>query len=243
MINDDYTNEHTDQGNAWSKYVSTKLNFKDGRFAEDLIVDLAVHRPVGTSLQVYARMHNSLDTEDEFDDKDWTRLELAGGANLFSSLTDPNDIFELRYLIPQTPNVAFTINGTVTMTTGNNQVVGVGTNFTNVTAGDLVKIYQPLFPNNHFVARVSSVDSDTSMNLNYTTANASVLGSGMKVDVIGYPKQVFRDHQADNVATYFAENGGKFDTFNTFAIKIVLLSNNPSAVPSVDNIKAIGTSA
>jgi hypothetical protein len=245
MINNDYTGENTDDGNAWSKYVSSKLNFKEDRFAEDLIVDIVAHRPVGTDIQVFGRLHNSLDTEDEFNDKDWTRLEMIEGNGVFSDLTNSNDLKEFRFSVPQSPNTDFTLDGTVTVSTGNNQVVGVGTAFnTNLVAGDLVKISQPLFPESHFIAIVNTVVGATAINLDFTTANASVLGSGMKIERIrSFKKQAFKNHQNDNVATYFAENGGMFDRFDTFAIKIVLLSDNPAVVPSIEHVRGVGTSA
>jgi hypothetical protein len=35
----------------------------------------------------------------------------------------------------------------------------------------------------------------------------------------------------------------EFDTFNTFQLKIVMLSNNSYLVPKVDDVRAIGVSA
>lgn len=245
IINDDYTDEHTDRGNAWSKYISKRVKFQEDRFAEDMIVYLTAHRPTNTDIQVYARMYNSIDTEDDFNDKDWTRLELTDGVGLFSNPKKFGDLKELTYTLPQSPNTDLNLAGTVTVANDNVTVVGVGTAFnTDLEAGDLVKIYQPLFPDSHFISVVNAVTNSTQIVLEEATSNNDVLGSGMKVERIRtYKHQAFRNYMNQNVVRYYSENMVPFDTYDSYAIKIVLLSDSQAKVPSVDDMRAVGVSA
>lgn len=245
IINDDYSDEHTDRGNAWSKHISNRVKFQEDRFAEDMIVYLTAHKPTNTDIQVYARLYNSVDTEDDFNDKNWTRLELTDGVGMFSSPKKMNDLKELTYSLPQSPNTDLTLAGTVTVANDNVTVVGVGTAFdSNLAVGDLVKISQPLFPDSHFISVVNAVTNSTVFVLEEATTNNDVLGSGMKVERIRtYKYQAFRNYMNDNVVRYYSENMVPFDTYDSYAIKIVLLSDSSAKVPSVDDMRAVGVSA
>jgi hypothetical protein len=329
VINNDYTNEHTNNGNAFSKHITTKVNFAQDRFAEDLLVYLTAYRPLGTDLKIYARIHNSNDPE-AFDDKDWTLLEEIEGNGIYSSKDDPSDYIELGYNFTAYPNAELTTVGTVTVVQGNTLVTGSNTSFTsgtsNLASDGLIRIFNPLFQNNYFIAVVNnvinstafhikrsvgelsangtgtvaitsgSVDiagtsskfltdfangdfiavwanstvyevreinkviSDISMNVtsSFTSTNAtssyarvdpsnilnfSLAGSGLKLDKLQYPHQAFNNKANDNVVRYYSSSMVEFDTFNTFQLKIVMLSNNSYLVPKVDDVRAIGVSA
>lgn len=246
VINNDYSNEHTSFGNALAKHISSKIVFQNGKLAEDLLVFVRAYRPATTDIKVYARMYNSADPE-AYDDKDWTLLTCIDGANQYSSPTDSNDVREYTFNIPQYPNTLFTSTGTVTISSGCTVITGISTNFTSELTGfrpnDLVKIYDPLFPDDHFITSVASVTNTTSMVLSDATSNNSLLGSGKLIDKIAYPYQVHRNIQNDNVARYFNSTMHAFDGFDTFSIKTVLLSPNSTTVPEVEDIRAIGVSA
>lgn len=247
-INNDYTGENTDQGNAAAKHITTKINFADDKSVEDLRVYMTAYRPSGTDIKLFARIHNRLDTEDEFDDKDWTLLELKdGSANLFSSQSDKNNYVELTYGLSLFPNSAFTFTGAVSTTNASAAIVGSGTTFNdgtnNVVANDLVKIYQPLFPNNYVIGVVNSVTNATHLTLKSALSNNSILGNGLKIDKIAYPKQAFNNILNDNVVRYYSESLSEFDTFDTVALKIVMISNSQSVIPRVDDVKLVGVSA
>jgi hypothetical protein len=247
FINNDYTNEHTDRGNALAKHITKKINFLDSRAAEDVRVFLTAYRPLGTDIKVYVRAQNRNDTRDEFDDKDWTLLEYVGSNSIYSSPTNPNHYVELQFGFPAYPNSAFTFDGVITTTNASATITGEGTAFndsvSNVVAGDLVKIYQDLFPNNYMIAVVNSVASGTSLTLETPVTNNNVIGDGLKIDKIEFPHQIFSYALNDNVARYYSTDMAEFDTFDTMAIKIVLLSNNQNIIPRVDDIQAYGVSA
>ena len=148
IINPDYTNEHTNYGDAWAKHVATKINLTTDRFAEDCLVYLTAYRPANTDLKVYARLHNSRD-ETAFDDTDWTLLEQVDGIGVYSSLDNDADYVELTYNLPAYPNTDFTLDGSVTLTQGNAHVIGDNTIFgpritindggTNYVNGDIIQ--------------------------------------------------------------------------------------------------------
>lgn len=242
-INNDYTDEHTNYGNAIAKHVMTKVFFADDRFAEDALVYLTAYRPVGTDLKVYARLHNSSDY-DAFDDKDWTLLEQIDGIGVYSSTTDLSDRVELTYGVPQYPNTEVTFTGTVETTNASANVVGVGTNFdAHLANNDMVRIYSPLFPNNYVIDIVTNVVNSTVITLANPITNDNVLGPGFKVDKVKYPKQAFKNELNDKVVRYYNSDGSVLDTYNTYQIKVVMLSNNETIVPRFGDIKSVGTTA
>jgi hypothetical protein len=241
VINNDATNEHTDTGNAYAKGLTNVIDF--GRTAEDVRVYLTAYKPANTDLKVYARIYKNEDPE-AFDDKNWTELELKEGVGLLSSSSDTLDYVELGYGFYQKPKDRLELDGVATLTSACNEVNGVGTDFsTDLSAGDLVFMYQPLFPNNHIVASVESVTNTTQIVIDTTTSNASILAEGMKIDKCTYPNQAFNNKQNDNIVRYYNSTMSHFDGYETIAIKIVFLSSSPNKIPRVDDIRFVGTSA
>jgi hypothetical protein len=242
IINDDYTNEHTNQGNALAKGIETKVTFANDHFAEDLIVYLTAYRPSNTDIEIYARIYNSHDG-DAFDDKDWTRLQVTDGNTIFSSVTNSDDFIEITYGFQPSPNVAATFTGSVTTQLGNAVIAGSNTVLNALSVGSLVKIYQPLFPNTYQIAVVSTVTNSTSITLNDTISNNDMVGSGLIIQQLRFPNQAFNNYLNDNVVRYYNTSMVPFDTFNSFQLKVVLLSNSDIVVPRVDDIRAVGTSS
>ena len=258
IINNDYTAENTNYGNALARHISTKVNFSNGTFAEDAVVYITAYKPPGTDIQIFSRIYNSTDDE-SFDDKDWTRMKLTSGNGLFSSSTDPTNYIELTYGFQPYPNTAFVLKGGATTQMGNAQILGSGTTYStnasaNLNAGDLIRLYQPLFTNNYIVAVVNSISSDTLFDIVTPIANAGLVGAGLKIDLIGrvgnstlaplgYPLQAFNNITNDNVVRYFSSTMIVHDTYNTLQVKIVELSNNSSIIPKVDDLRFIGTSS
>jgi len=179
IVNNDYSKEETNYGNAYAKHVTSKVNFSEGRMAEDILVYLTAYRPANTDLKVYARIHNSADP-DSFDDKDWTLLEQIDGIGVYSSTTNPADFIEYTYNFTQYPNTSLTVPGSVAVKTGNDVITGTGTNFSNtIAANDLIKVYSPLFPNNYVICVVNNVISNTSLKIKRTLGDlsANLVGS------------------------------------------------------------------
>jgi hypothetical protein len=247
VINNDYTNEHTSYGNAAAKHITKKITFAEGRLAEDSIVYLRAYRPPGTDFKVYNKLYNSQDPE-AFDDKDWTLMECTAGADQVSSLSDNKDIREFTYGIPLSPNTAYLVAGTVKLESDSTTVTGTGTSFLNeltgVKAGDLVKIYDPLFADQkYFISSVNSVSSGTILVLDDSTSNVSLIGEGLKLAKLQFKNQAFRNLNNDNVVRYYNTSMHVYDGYDTMAIKIVMLSSSTTVIPEVEDVRAIGVSA
>jgi hypothetical protein len=242
IVNNDYTNEHTDQGNAWARQITTKINF--ARLAEDLQVYLTAYKPANTDVIVYARMFNSTDS-DAFEDKDWTYLGKDYTANLISSSTDSGDFLELTYSPQAFPNTDLRSNGTATCTISNSTVTGTNTAFTtNFVSGDLIKLSNPLFANTYMIDVVNAVTNSTSLILNNLVSNVNFATSGMVIDRIRtYKHQVFNYLLNSNVARYYNSSMVPFDGYDTVQIKAVMLADRPNLIPRVDDIRSIGVSA
>lgn len=244
IINNDYTNEHTNYGNAYAKHVTTKVNFANDRFAEDLLVYLTAYRPAGTDIKVYARIHNSRDPE-AFDDKDWTLLEEIDGIGVYSSLDDSSDFIELTYGFPAAPNTQFVLTGSgFVENTTTTTVIGSETQFSSqLAANDLIKIYQPLFPNNYVVAVVDSIANNTSLTIRKPVANNGLVGDGLIIEKLEFKHQAFNNLLNDNVVRYYNEEMVEFDGYDTFQLKLVMLSESDHIVPKIDDVRAIGVTA
>ena len=241
VINNDYTDENTKYGNAYSKHISKKINLEANVAAEDLLVYINAYRPIGADIKIFAKVYNNTDLE-AFDDKDWTLLEQKSTAKDAYSKT-MNNIIEYTYGFTQYPNTNFTANGLITTVLNQSNVVGVNTSFTTEFANnDLVKIYPTLFPNNYIVGVVSSITNNTLLTLSSEITNTSLTGAGLKIDKLSYKYQAFNNITTDNVVRYYSSSMTEFDKFNSFKLKIVFLSNSEYTIPRVKNIRAVATS-
>lgn len=241
IINNDATNEHTDSGNAKARHISKIIPFD--RAAEDLRLYLTAYKPANTDIKAYARLYNSEDSE-AFDQKNWTELELIDGTSIVSSSTDENDYIELTYGIYNIPKDRTKLDGTIEIANNSATISGVGTDFsTDLAAGDLVYMYQPLFPDNYMIASVVSVANTTSMDVDVTTTNNSIISDGMFIEKVTYPRQAFINPLNDNIVRYYNQNFQSFDGYDSLAIKLVYLSDTLHKVPRVDDVRGIGVSA
>ena len=252
LINNDTTDENTNSGNAVSRHVTKKITFAKNRFAEDIRLIANVWKPKGTDIKFYARIHNSKD-EDAFDDKDWTELELKDATfdgRVESSLTDDKDYVELTYGFRAYPELSLRVTGTAELANAsiaNTTVLGSpsATFNTQIANGDLILISDPLFANtNYAVALVANTPTATSFEINKAISNAS-LGAqkSLNIDVISNKHSAFNNIQNDNVVRYYSSSLTVYDTYDTFSIKIVPLSDSSYVVPRVNDITVIGVSA
>jgi hypothetical protein len=264
-INGDYTGENTDYGNAVAKHITSKINFASDRFAEDLVVYLTAYRPLNTDIKVYARMHNSNDTE-SFDDKDWTLLTMlsSDAINNYSSTSNPYNYNEMTFGVPAYPNTYMTLTGTANVDSTSTTIVGDSTTFnTDLKQNDLIKLYSPLFPNNYVISVVNSVSGTNQITVNKLIVDTSVVGPGLKIDLIGrindssnnvgYPLQAFKNRQNKGVVRYYNSAMSEYDTYNTIQVKLVMLSDIaqvssatanviPTTIPRIDDIRIVGVS-
>jgi hypothetical protein len=235
----DYDTEVDRNGLAKSKYISKKISFGEGKYAEDVVVYLAGYRPAGTQIKVYAKLHNAAD-KDAFDDKAWTPLELKNNTNRFST-EDPKDLWEYTYGLPQFPEISAGLSGNFLTTLSSNSITTTADQSSTLSTGDLIRVYDILSPDNHEVFPVSSANS-TAITLFKGVSNTNIIGD-VGVDKLKYKNVAWNNIANDNVARYVTSSYTEFDTYNTMQIKVVLLSENTHVVPKVEQIQVIGVSA
>ena len=246
IINNDYTLENTNKGNAMAKGITTKVNFANNTFAEDALGYLTLYRPPNTDVKLFMRVQNSHDPE-PFDTKDWTMLQVLSGNALYSSQTNESDFIEMSFGFQNCPNTAFRLAGSGTTVLNQTNVVGYGTTWSsnasaNLHSGDMVRVSQPLFPNNAMICLVSSVANDTFITLDTPVSNNGLVGSGLNIDKIAFPHQAFLNPMNSNVVRYYANNYAIFDTFDTMQMKVVMLSSDNQNIPRVKSIRVAGVS-
>ena len=235
----DYDTEVDRNGLAKSKYISKKISFGEGKYAEDVVVYLAGYRPAGTQIRVYAKLHNAAD-KDAFDDKAWTPLELKNNTNRFST-EDPKDLWEYTYGLPQFPEISAGLSGNFLTTLSSNSITTTADQSSTLSTGDLIRVYDILSPDNHEVFPVSSANS-TAITLFKGVSNTNIIGD-VGVDKLKYKNVAWNNIANDNVVRYVTSSYTEFDTYNTMQIKVVLLSENTHVVPKVEQIQVIGVSA
>ena len=251
IYNNSEDKEYTNFGNCWAKHVVTRNNF--ARLSEDIRVYLEAYRPANTELAVYARIQNSGDP-DAFDDLDWTRLRIIDegtsrhGNTIYSSSQKEDDYIELAYGFQSYPNTAFRLAGSVATTNGSSNIVGSGTTFnSNLVVGDMVRIYDPLFPTTNFiVSTVTAVTSASQITIDQpilAAVNPALVQGGMKIDKLAFPHQGYNNITFDNVSRYYNTSLVKYDGYDTLQIKVLLMSSQLGLYPKIHSIRGVGVSA
>jgi hypothetical protein len=144
------------------------------------------------------------------------------------------------------PNNTIAISRNATVGSSNTSLTFSFVGASGILPGDLVKIYQPLFPETYIIAPVTAVANSTSMTLAtaITSADVSRVGSSAPmIDKLKYSFQAFQNKSNNNTVRYYNSNLAPFDKYDTFALKIVFLSNSQFTIPKVKDIRAIGVSA
>ena len=126
IINNSYTNETGNYGDAQVRYISKKVTLADGQDAEDMLVYVDAFKPQGTDLKVYARLIHAEDG-DAFSTKDYTLLRQVTAANTYSDGFDGSDIREFEYTFSANSNgdnfLGSNADNQAKLNTGNNNVV------------------------------------------------------------------------------------------------------------------------
>lgn len=234
--------EITQNGTALCKHIAQKMTFEGTRQAEDLRVFVSAHRPVGTDVRLYAKIHNSADSE-SFDDKPWSPLAIIDNKQDVYSPSEGTQFTEYQYALPSAPETLEDLVGSFTTVNASAVITGNGTAdlTTKVVAGQLIKVYSPLFPSNYIMSTVASVTSGT-ITLTDTITNVNVTGAGFKVATLKY-NTAFVNSLGGGFVRYFNSTGTPFDKYNTVQIKVVLEADDPNVFPRVDQLEAIGVSA
>jgi len=94
-----YVNVITNNPETTSRYISKKVELREGFDSEDFRVFVSAYRPTGTDIRAYIRVKNEADPV-SLRNNDWIELEKISGANLFSSTSNTEDFKEIVFGIP-----------------------------------------------------------------------------------------------------------------------------------------------
>ena len=236
VVNNDNTNEHLPgQGSADAKYISKTVTLDDGQDAEDIRVYITATQPGNSELEVYARIQHELDGGNVVD-KHWTKLQRVGD----NTKTQPgarNQFAEHEFRMPDAPETtSLTSTG---ITELGNTVITTSTNeSSNISVGDLLKIEHTDPAIDYQVEVVTAVDSTTitvGNEINFTNRK-SILSK------VTYPQVAFKDPQNEFITTYFDEEQRRYETYKVFQIKVVMLSDDSTRVPRLQDLRAIAMS-
>lgn len=244
---DEYKSDNT--GAAVSKMISKKLVLGAENMAEDLKIIANVHTPVGTSIEMYARIYNSNDPTG-FNNKQWTKMLQIAGHGIYDDPEQGSTFHEGEWQIPWFPTSNGTVQGIITTVADSKVLTFDASADTNeidaLEQGQVIKLYSTLFPT---VYQLFSVDSANSAALTVTmqqpVSNTSMVGDGFRMDTLIDQNTAFRNTGNFEISRYFGNNGEIYDNFDQVAIKIVLLSedNKENIVPKVMDYRVIGVSA
>jgi hypothetical protein len=93
----------TNDPETTSRYISKKVELKEGFDAEDFNLYLTGYRPIGSDIKVYLKVKNSDDAV-SLKNNPWIEMEKIEGNNLFSSRSNTNDYKEFVFGIPDNSN-------------------------------------------------------------------------------------------------------------------------------------------
>jgi len=244
-INNSSNNESFANGSAFTRYVSKSVVLDNDQIAEDLIVYLSAFKPSGTDVEVYVKVLSEEDNE-FITDKNWTKmvLDVPSGGVVNSIDSNPNDFIELKYNIPPFHAGTTVASGTFSVSSATNVITSTSTTVnTSIIPGDLVRVYNPTFPDTYFLDIVTASNT-TTLTVSETVSNNDLVGAGLLIDVIRTDKNsAYLDNQNFNIVRYLNSSSAKYDGFKSFAVKIVLLANNYYLVPRVSEYRAIALSA
>ena len=215
-----------------SRYISKNVILADKQDAEDLLVYTTAYRPVGTTFNVYGKFLNAADT-DAFSSKDWSLLQESSlSYALFSSSVNRNDLIELQFALPNSTPV----DTSLAITSSN----------TTITVADTSKyvantfIYLADQASTKFnVRKVAAIVNNSTMtlasNASFTSANVAVGNIPNLQSQFG----VFLYANNNNIARYVTASDVVFDTYKTFAVKIVPVTNNSIMVPIMSDLRCL----
>lgn len=248
QINNDTTDEPINKGASQSKYIGNQVFLTDNQFGEDLKIYLKAFKPANSDVKVYAKFYNSADDE-SFDLKNWTELSLnATSTNITSNPSNINDFKDFGYDVPFFPP-GTQVSGNFGIDTANSgantRILNGSTNVaSSISVNDLVRVYHSANGNIYVVDTVTAVNT-TVLVLSKPITNTTItnLESGFYVDKITNKNTAYLDKQNFNMLTYFNGSLSKFQSYNSFSVKIVLLSSDNTNIPFVDDLQAVAVSA
>ena len=239
IINNVTTNEHLGREDAGSTaaYISRMVTLDDNLDAEDLRVYLTAFKPGedNVDIKVYAKLAHQ-DEIDDFIDRQWTELELVS-ADDRSDSSNREDYREYTYSIPAVPS-ATALTGKGGATSGAATITTTEDLSGTISAGDVIKIDNAHAITDYHVEAVTAANSTVitvGRNLDFTNA-------AVDLHKLDYATTAFKDPQNSKITTYLNSSQYRFTTYKTWAIKIVLLTDDIATIPRVKDYRALALS-
>jgi len=260
VCNANTVNEHLpNKGGAQAKFISKRVTLAEGQDSEDIKVFVTAHRPSGTDVKAYVKFFNPLDTEG-MELKNWTELQSLAPPNLISNPDNRKDYVDLQYSLPPYPVNDFTLASlpasnttaiptTFALATSNTGVfVRDNTAITvssSISQGQVLRIYDKVSPNNSIVSVVTAANTTTFTVEQVVDTSNSVFsnfrGGGKVVEVCARPNSAYKNFINGGVIRYYNGKYSAFDTYKSFAVKLVFVSDSSTDFPTVDDLRVICT--
>ena len=215
-----------------TRYISKNVILAEQQDAEDLVCYVTAYRPPGSDLKVYGKFLAGADG-DTFQAKDWSALIETSSSALTSSLVNKDDYVELVYELPT--SVQIIANSASVNTTSANIAVSSTASF---TAGNFIYITDNTTGALN-VRQVNQVTNSTSMVLSSNLTFASSNCAAGLIPGLQSQSGAFKYANNSGVARYITATDGVFDTFKTFAVKVVLVSNSHHIVPKMSDMRCL----
>jgi hypothetical protein len=231
-----YYSESFDNGLFMSsRYISKTVILADTQNSEDMIAYLAAYRPANTNLQVYARIQHNQDSE-QWTLKEWSLLTEVSPSGLLSSQVNIDDQVELQYTFPQSVNL-FRYS---TQCSSSSKTVTVF-NTAGLNVGDYIYIADDVttaFNVRQITAVVDAATITVDRNPSFTSTNGAFgtlpIQSG---------NAAFLYDLNNNIVRYTTTTDVVFDSYSTFAIKIVPVADSTALVPRVSDMRVLALQA
>jgi Domain of unknown function (DUF4815) len=257
IINFDDTGESLGSGQSLCRYVGQPVVLAPGQDSEDLQVILSAYRPINTEVEVYVKFL-SADDPASLDQKAWT-LMVNQSPDLRCSSVDRYDYKEFTYKLPSSiqyssydlyANTTYVNNSadTISLSVGTqsfpaNSVFSIGDKVyyslssSNTAINGLVanSYYYVSFANSSSIALANTPGGS---NINISESRTS---SPAEDHIISGPvvHNAFANTSNFGRIEYSDDGLVRYLNFNTFAIKIVLLSTSGVYVPKIQNLRGI----
>jgi hypothetical protein len=217
---------------AASRYICKNVVLAEGQDAEDLLLYMSAYRPVGSNFNVYGKFLNGSDS-DAFSTKSWSQMvESPTSYALFSSSINRNDVVELQYDLPLSVMIDVSGAGTSSNTT---VTVADSSKYSNGTFVYLADNSNAKFNVRQISGIANSSTLTLATNASFTSANVTV---GYIPSILTQTDAFLYDRN-NNISRYVNSTDIVFDTYKTFAVKVVPVSNNGITVPIMTNIRCV----
>jgi hypothetical protein len=215
-----------------SRYISKNVILAENQDAEDLRCFVTAYRPAGTNFMVYGKFIHA-DDPNPFNVKVWTKLPEISSPALLSSSINKDDFVELEYGLAE--SLIQLSNSTSCNTTSANITVTSTTSFTNN-----MFVYIHNTSNNAYnVRQIDRVGNNTVLVLKSTPSFLSTNANIGIIDGIEDTTSAFINRDNSNIIRYVSADDVVYDSYKTFAIKIVPVSDGLYNIPRAADYRAI----